>query len=71
MNANLDPFQALLNEESAFLRTVEVLNNSIYRRIYTLTANEIVALLGGENNPKRRFKILSNMLVYFLGRNMA
>ena len=63
VNTNLDPFQALSNEESAFLRAVvEVLNNSIERRIYTLTANELVALLEGENNPKRRLKILSNVL---------
>ena len=62
VNANLDPFQALSNEESAFLRAVEVLNNSIDRRIYTSTANELLALLGGKNNPKRRLEILSNVL---------
>ena len=62
VNANLDPFQALSNEESAFLRAVDVLKNSMDRKIYTLTANELVALLGGENNPKRRLEILCNML---------
>ena len=62
VNANLDPFQALSNEESAFLRAVDVLKNSIDRKIYTLIANELVALLGGENNPERRLEILSNVL---------
>ena len=66
VNANLDPFQALSNEESALLRAVEVLNNSIERRIYTLSANELVALLGGEGNPKRRLEILLGELAFRL-----
>ena len=45
VNTNLVPFQASSIEGRAFLRAVEVLNNSIERRIYILSANELVALL--------------------------
>ena len=63
VNTILDPFQALSNEERAFLRAVvEVLNNSFERRVYTLSANELVALLGGAKNSQRRLEILSNVL---------
>ena len=61
-NANLDPFQALSNEERAFLRAVEVLNNSFERKVYTLSANELVALLGGAKASQRRLEILSYVL---------
>ena len=61
-NTNLDPFQALSNEERAFLRAVEVLNNSFERRVYTLSANELVALLGGAKASQRRLEFLSNVL---------
>ena len=46
VNTNLDPFQALSNEGGAFLRAVEVLNYSFERRVYSLSANQLVALLG-------------------------
>ena len=62
VNTNLYPFQALSNEERAFLRAVEVLNNSFERRVYTLSANELVALLGGAKASQRRLEILSNVL---------
>ena len=62
VNTNLDPIKAFSNEERAFLRAVEVLNNSFMRRVYSLSANELVALLGGEKNSQRRFEILSNVL---------
>ena len=55
VNTDLDPFQTLSNDERAFLRVVEVINNSIEKRIYIFSANELVALLGGEKtNPKAR-----------------
>ena len=62
VNTNLDPFQALSNEERAFLRAVEVMNNSCERRVYILSANELVALLGGAKASQRRLEILSNVL---------
>ena len=62
VNTNLDPFQALSNEERAFLRAVEVMNNSCERRVYILSANELVALLVGAKASQRRLEILSNVL---------
>ena len=63
VSTSLYPFQALSNEERAFLRAVvEVLNNSFERRVYTLSANELVALLGGAKASQRRLEILSNVL---------
>ena len=41
---------------------MEVLNNSFERRVYTLSANELVALLGGAKASQRRLEFLSNVL---------
>ena len=62
VNTNLYPFQALSIEERAFLWAVEVLNNSFERRVYTLSANELVALLGGAKASQRCLEILSYVL---------
>ena len=58
------PISGIVNRRESILKgsESEVLNNSIKRRIYTLSANELVDLLGGEKNSKRRFEILSNVL---------